>query len=84
MNTEHNKKMCHIDNFSCTACQFLGFPGPPDSLEYVSCDTVECPGLDESDFGVTVLKDTALVKDLSSKIPSPVDLEKINFVVATD
>ncbi|MGD1836409.1 MAG: hypothetical protein ACPKQO_11885 [Nitrososphaeraceae archaeon] len=72
------------DFFSCEASEFFGFPAPPNSPEYVSCDTVECPGIDESDFGVSVWKDVAIAEDLSSTIPTPVDLKKINFVVAED
>ncbi|MGD1838116.1 MAG: hypothetical protein ACPKPY_08680 [Nitrososphaeraceae archaeon] len=46
--------------FECDANEFFDFPATPDSPEYVSCDTVECPGIDESDFGVSVLKDAEL------------------------
>ena len=72
-------------SFNCDFNEFLGqFPAPPTSEQYVSCDMVNCPGIDESDWSVQVLKDVAAARDLSSTVPTPVDLTKINFYVTED
>ena len=70
--------------FNCEFNEFLFFPAPPESEQYVSCDMVECPGIDESDWSVQVAKDIAAARDLSSTVPTPVDLTKINFYVTED
>ncbi|MGD1836554.1 MAG: hypothetical protein ACPKPY_00665, partial [Nitrososphaeraceae archaeon] len=71
-------------SFRCNFSDRIFFPAPPDSDQYVSCDTVECTGIDESDFAVQVWKDVAVARDLSSTIPTPVDLSKINFYLTED
>ncbi|MGD1837226.1 MAG: hypothetical protein ACPKPY_04115 [Nitrososphaeraceae archaeon] len=70
--------------FECDFNENIDFPAPPDSDQYVSCDIVDCPGIDESDFAVAVFKDVAISGDLSSTVPTPADLTKINFIVAED
>ena len=73
-------------SFNCDFNEFLEeFPAPPESEEYVSCDSIEgCLGIDESDWSVQVLKDVAAARDLSSTVPTPIDLTKINFYVTED
>ena len=60
------------------------FISPPDSGQYISCNDIECPGVDESDFAVQVYKDVTIADDLSSTVPTPVDLTKINYFVSED
>ncbi|MGD1835017.1 MAG: hypothetical protein ACPKQO_04780 [Nitrososphaeraceae archaeon] len=76
-------------NFECEdeykGFQFTAFfPQPPDSDQYVSCDDIECPGIDESDFSAAVYKDIAIARDLSSTEQTSVDLTKINYIVSED
>ncbi|MGD1837593.1 MAG: hypothetical protein ACPKPY_05995 [Nitrososphaeraceae archaeon] len=75
------------ENFFCGFSESFRFtPAPPDSPDYISCDSIEggCPGVDESDFSAAVYKDIAVARDLSSTEQTPVDLTKINYIVSED
>lgn len=93
INVEKNLFVCNEvngipDNITDTpvfiACTnpatFFFFPAGPDSDEYIPCDDVICPFIDESDFGAQIFKDVATVFDLSPE-GTPVNLDKFHYTV---
>ncbi|MGD1836526.1 MAG: hypothetical protein ACPKPY_00525 [Nitrososphaeraceae archaeon] len=82
LNETNREFNCNIEVETTDGRTFF-FVSPPDSGQYISCDDIECPLVDESDFKLQVFSDS-IADDLSSTVPTPVDLTKINYFVTED
>ena len=56
---------------------------PPTDENYIECNDIICPGIDESTFSAFIHKDVATIKDLNP-MGIPVNLAKFHYTVVED
>ena len=71
------------DESTSFGCFFEDGASPPTDENYIECNDIICPGIDESTFSAFIHKDVATIKDLNP-IGIPVNLAKFHYTVVED